>query len=109
VVLNDDTLRFRNQYFQLDKRQPVRVGRGSRVLVEKRLDGTLHLVYKGQYLGFRGIAKPAVKANWAYAAAGRVRNPFRSRKKFIERLQEKRGRRQVECQEEDILLAPAFV
>ena len=109
VVLNDNTLRFRNQYFQLDRRQPVRVARGARVLVEKRLDGTLHLVHKGKYLGFREIAKPAVKASWERVSEVRVRNPFSSRKKFIERLQEKRGRRQVECQEEDILLAPAFV
>lgn len=107
VVLNDYTLRYKNQYFQLEKRQRVRVGRGARVEVEKRLDGTLHLLYQGHYLEFRRVGKPAVKPAWMRPTAERVRNPFKSRKSFIEKLNAHRDGDKY--WKEQSLAAPTFI
>lgn len=109
VVLNDHTLRYRNRYYQLEKGQAVRIARGERVTVEKRLDGSTHVLHKGHYLGFREIAKPAAKPWWARPVTGRARNPLNSRKDFVERLHEKRGRRSAAYLEEQEEFAPAFV
>jgi hypothetical protein len=59
AVANDFTLRFQNQFLQLLKGQPVRVRPKSKVLVELRLDGSVHLRFKGRYLLFKPIPKPA--------------------------------------------------
>lgn len=57
VVRNDYTIRYRNETHQI-ARKSVRAGlRGSRVLVEKRLDGTLRLGWRGQYLSHRRVAE----------------------------------------------------
>jgi hypothetical protein len=54
VVSNDYTIRFRNQHFQLLK--PIYAGeRGSQVLIEERLDGTLAIRYREHYLNFKEI------------------------------------------------------
>jgi len=42
-VNNDFTLSFKNQWFQLEKIQPLTVLRRDTVTVEERLDGTIHL------------------------------------------------------------------
>jgi hypothetical protein len=50
VVTNDYTLRFEGQSYRI-ARQGIRAGlRGSRVRVEKRLDGTLAVKFRGRYL-----------------------------------------------------------
>jgi hypothetical protein len=54
VVSNDYTIRFRNRFYQLLK--PVYAGeRGSRVVIEERLDGSMRIRYRGHYLNFREI------------------------------------------------------
>lgn len=59
TLLNDFTLRYDHQWFQLLREQPVRVRPGVRLAVERRLDGSLHLRCKGHYLRFVSIPKPA--------------------------------------------------
>lgn len=54
----DFTLRRDNRFFQVLPAQPVRVRPRDRILVEQRLDGSVHLRAKGGYLAFRPIAKP---------------------------------------------------
>ena len=50
VVTNDYTLRFQGQSYQI-RREGIRAGlRGARVRVEKRLDGTLAVRFRGRYL-----------------------------------------------------------
>jgi transposase InsO family protein len=58
MVTNDYTIRFQNQLYQLLP-PPVPGLRGGRVTVEKRLDGSLQLRFKGQYLRYElvGVAK----------------------------------------------------
>lgn len=57
TIQNDYTVRYDNQYFQVLKEQPIRVYSKQRVEVEQRLDGSLHLRYKGVCLRYRQINK----------------------------------------------------
>ena len=61
TVFNDFTVRFQNRFFQVLPDQPIRVRPKSKVLVEIRLDDSTHLRFKGQYLSFKSIDKPAYR------------------------------------------------
>lgn len=65
TVANDYTVRKDNKYFQLLADQPVRVKPKDKVLVEMRLDGSRHIRFKDQYLGFKDIAKPPYRPFYA--------------------------------------------
>lgn len=52
-VRNDFTIQFENQWLQLEKIQPCTVLRGDAVLIERRLDGTLHMRLREKYLAFK--------------------------------------------------------
>lgn len=54
-VDNDFTVRYRNRFFQLGPRQPVRVCRNATVRVQERLDGSIRIVAKGERLKFHEI------------------------------------------------------
>lgn len=59
-VNEDFTIRFKNQWLQLTKVQPVLVLPGAQVLIEERLDDTIHIRLKGQYLRYEKLpSKPA--------------------------------------------------
>jgi len=73
TVFADFTIRFQNQFLQLPPNQPLRVRPKDQVLVEMRLDRSLHLRFKDRYLSFQVITTkpcpavpksqhPAVKA-----------------------------------------------
>jgi hypothetical protein len=53
-VTNDYTIRLHNQLYQLLP-PPLPGLRGGRVTVERRLDGSLHLRFKGRYLSYETI------------------------------------------------------
>lgn len=66
VVSNDYTIRFRNRFYQLLK--PVYAGeRGGRVVIEKRLDGTLAIRFGGHYLRYEEIALSESNSGAAWA------------------------------------------
>ncbi len=52
---NDYTLLFQGQLYQVVENQPLRIDPRAKVLVEQRLDGTIHLLFKNQYLNFKKI------------------------------------------------------
>ncbi len=52
-VRNDFTIQFENQWIQLEKIQPCIVLRNDVVLIERRLDGTLHIRLHERYLIFK--------------------------------------------------------
>jgi len=55
VVANDYTIRFRNRFYQL--LPPVYPGeRGGRVVIEQRLDGSLAIRFRGNYLKYRELS-----------------------------------------------------
>jgi hypothetical protein len=53
----DYTVGLNKRFFQILPKQPVSVRPKSTVLIEQRLDGTLHLRFKGRYLAFKHIPK----------------------------------------------------
>ena len=61
TLLNDFTLRYENQWFQVVREQPVRVRPGMRLTVERHLDDSLHLHCRGRYLTFVPIPKPPAR------------------------------------------------
>jgi transposase len=64
-VAQDFTIRYQNQFFQILAEQKIRVRPGNSVEVETRLDGSLHLRFKGVYLRFKALphrpARPSAR------------------------------------------------
>lgn len=54
-VQNDFTVRYKSRFFQIEPTQTVRVYRKAQLSVQKRLDGSIHLVFRGQCLKFHEI------------------------------------------------------
>lgn len=52
VVMNDFTIQFKNQYFQLEQQQPVTVCRKDTILIEERLDGSIIVKLRGKELRY---------------------------------------------------------
>lgn len=80
TVERDCTVRCQNRFFQLLAEQPVRVPPGTMVLIEQRLDGSVHLRAKGRYLAFQPIAKPTPRRPRVVVQATRARRsqgPYR--------------------------------
>jgi len=65
VLANDYTLRFKNRFLQVSAGQEVRIRPGSVVTVEERLDGSLHLKFKGAYLRHKAIEKRPYRGYYA--------------------------------------------
>jgi hypothetical protein len=80
VVSNDYVVRFESRLYQLLK--PVYAGeRGGRVVIERRLDGTLWMRFRGHYLNYRqaaaGIEPDREPAPAAVPSAARPSGPSR--------------------------------
>ncbi|MCU0652736.1 MAG: ISNCY family transposase [Candidatus Pacebacteria bacterium] len=52
-IQNDFTIRFKNQWYQIAKKQSVTVRRKDEVLLEERLDSSLAIRLRGKYLVFK--------------------------------------------------------
>jgi len=57
VVMNDFTVQFKNQYFQLSQQQPVIVCRKDKILIEEHLDGLIQLKLRGKKLNYTVLPK----------------------------------------------------
>lgn len=57
TVFNDFTVRFKSCFLQILADQPVRVRPKSKVFVEVRLDGSMHVRFKDRYLDFKTLSK----------------------------------------------------
>ena len=95
-VQNDFTIRFKNQWLQLEEKQPVTVCRKDTVRIEERLDGSIHIRHerRGKYLDFttlperpkRVIQTPVlttttgVKSPWKPPVNHPWRQPFLAKK-----------------------------
>jgi len=55
MVRNDFTVQYQRRFLQILAQKPQRVRPGERVLVETRLDGSLHLLWRGRYLPFKSF------------------------------------------------------
>lgn len=56
-VSNDFCIRYENQWIQLEKEQPTLVCRKDTVVIEKRIDDTIHLSLREKYLNFKMISR----------------------------------------------------
>lgn len=82
ILLNDFTLRFQNQWFQLLPQQPVRIQPKDQITVEVRLDGSTHLRFHHHSLRFQllpsKLSKPGQLArDPAAALASKPSRPYR--------------------------------
>lgn len=57
ILANDYTLRFQNQFFQVLPDQPLRVRPKAKIFIEIRLDESIHLRFRDEYLNFKRIDK----------------------------------------------------
>ncbi|HMO77808.1 MAG TPA: ISNCY family transposase [Candidatus Paceibacterota bacterium] len=79
LVRNDFTVQWQNQWFQLSEIQKITVFRKDTILIEERLDGTIHLRKKEIYLDFTKLtARP--KANRRTKQTALTREPHRPAK-----------------------------
>lgn len=73
TLANDFTLRYNNKYLQLLKNQKIRLRPKSKILIQSRLDGSLHLNFKGVALNYKSLPNrpyvPFYKANPSLAKA----------------------------------------
>lgn len=54
-VKNDFTIQFKNNWYQLDELQPTTIYKQDEVLVEERLDGSIHISKKEKELNFKKL------------------------------------------------------
>lgn len=55
VVMNDYTVRFENNYYQLDETQPTTVYKKDKVTIEERLSGEVKINLRDHYLNFKAL------------------------------------------------------
>lgn len=81
TVQNDFTIRFRNLWYQLTKEQPATIRPKERIFIEERLDGSLQIRLRGNYLNYQVLpAKPQqqTKQPWIIAASQKKeRKPYK--------------------------------
>jgi transposase len=71
VVKNDFTIAHNSTLYQIEQ-----ATRAKKVIVEERLDGTLHITYKGQDLRYREITKKSTEGTPEPPLLLRVRKPW---------------------------------
>ncbi len=62
VVANDFTVRFRNRYWQLPEREAAGAGPGTKVVVERRLDGSIRFRVGERYLAVEPLGRERPRA-----------------------------------------------
>lgn len=67
-VNNDYTIQFKTFWFQLEAQQKTAVYKRDTVIVEERLDGTIHIRFKGVYLEYRELPERPKKVRIPVAA-----------------------------------------
>jgi len=83
-VSNDFCIQFENQWMQLKNDQPTLVCRKDTVVIENRIDGTLHVKLREKYLDFKLIPERPVKIRkkiTALAPAPIIRESMRRKPK----------------------------
>jgi transposase len=76
-VANDFTIRFKNQWIQLQEQQPALVRRKETVLMEEWLDESLHILLRGKELNFRILPERPQKVHVRAPALTTARIPWK--------------------------------
>ena len=83
-VKNDWTIQYKNQHYQLEKRQPVEINAKQKILVRKHLDNQISLWREDKRLNFYAIESRAEKPTMqkkAYTSADRSMNARKNKHK----------------------------
>lgn len=75
TVCNDWTIRFKSKFFQLLADQLVRIRPRKTVVVEERLDGSIHISNKSHYLKYKQLPHRPYKPYYANASGNRIYAP----------------------------------
>ena len=79
TVQNDFTIKFHKQWYQLSKEQPATVRPKERVLLEERIDGSLHVRLRGKYLNYQVLPdrpERQIKQSWVIAASQKPKRKY---------------------------------
>ena len=63
VVMNDFTISYKKNYYQLGKDQPVTICKRDIITVEERMDQSIHLRLRGKYLNYQPLPERPKKMN----------------------------------------------
>lgn len=63
VVRNDFTFSYKNSWYQLTADQTVTICKGDRIIVEERMDESLHFRLRGKYLNYEVLPERPKKVN----------------------------------------------
>ena len=81
TILNDFTFPFHKQWYQLTKDQPATICKKDIVIVEERLDHSIHIRLRGKYLNYKLLpqrprkAIAQIKLPWVLPANAPVKRP----------------------------------
>lgn len=76
TINNDYTVRFKNNYYQLDKVQPTTVCKKDRVIIEEHLNSELKIAIRNKYLGYIKLSERPKKEIEINLVALTNRNPI---------------------------------
>lgn len=99
VVMNDYTVRFETNYYQLDEVQPTTVYKKDSVIIEKHLKGEVKINLRGRYLNFIALPErprkeidiklPAITVSKVSGWKPPIDHPWRSQFIFDKKIVEK--------------------
>lgn len=81
TILNDFTFSFNNQWYQLAKEQPATICKKDIVVVEERLNHSIHIRLRGKYLNYKLLpqrprkAAMQIKLPWVLSASAPAKRP----------------------------------
>ncbi len=75
ILANDWTIRYKNSFFQLLPKQPIRIRPKYRITVEIRLDGSMHLRVKGHELNYKRLPARPYRPYYALPSSGKYYAP----------------------------------
>lgn len=82
-VMNDFTVRDKNKFFQLLATRDVRISPKDKVEMETRLDGSIHIRFKGRYLAYKALDQRPYRGHYAAQPSSlKDRNPFPVRREI---------------------------
>lgn len=75
-IMNDYTIMFKNQFFQLEEKQPTGVFKKDAVTIEEHLDGQIKISLKGHYLNYQVLPERPPKENIPVIALTKNKAPW---------------------------------
>lgn len=75
-IMNDYTIMFENQFFQLGEKQPTTVFKKDTIIIEKHLDGQIKINLKNHYLNYLMLPTRPEKQNVPLVALTRQKAPW---------------------------------